>query len=316
MENDKIQKVIDAAKLYYQLDYSQQEIAKKLGISRPTVSRLLKQAKAEGIVQINIIDPSESGEQLANELIEAFQLKDASVAFIPKFEDMIAKKYLGEEAAIYLNRVVKDQDIIATSWGTTLYEAATIVKHKHVKDVTIVQLNGGVSHSGTKTYATEIIHLLGEAYQAHTQLLPLPAIVDHLVVKQAIEADRHVRKVLDLGKSANIALFSVGVPTADSVIVQAEYLSDEDLNIIHSQSVGEICSRFFDQNGALAHEQLNKRTIGIELNDLTQKEKAILVAGGPRKVEAIYGALQGGYANVLITDQFTAKALLERKSQA
>jgi deoxyribonucleoside regulator len=145
-------------------------------------------------------------------------------------------------------------------------------------------------------------------------LLPLPAIVDHIVVKQAIEADRHIRRVLDLGRQANIAIFTVGVPSPNSVLIQTEYFSEEVLEMIYAKAAGDICSRYFDRNGVICDDYLNQRTIGIELGELAQKEQSILVAGGMSKIDAIYGALQGGYANTLITDQFTAKSLLDKKS--
>ncbi|MCH1626850.1 sugar-binding transcriptional regulator [Ferdinandcohnia quinoae] len=312
MEKEKIEKIVEAARLYYQLDYSQQDIAQKLGISRPTVSRFLKQAKEKGIVEIKINDPTENGEILAIQLKEKYQLHDVVVVSTPVFESTVIKKYLGETAAEYLAETVKEKDVIATSWGTTIYEVAKSLKPKPIKDVTIVQLNGGVSHSETKTYATEIIHLFGEAFHTHTLVLPLPAIVDHVVVKQAVEADRHIRKVLEKGYNSNIAIFSIGTPVVESVLLQAEYLSKEDIEILQTKAVGEICSRFFDSIGQICHEELNNRTIGIELADLRKKEKSILVAGGPNKVEAIYGALSGSYANILITDQFTGSALLEK----
>ncbi|MFP3490711.1 sugar-binding domain-containing protein, partial [Staphylococcus sp. SIMBA_130] len=80
--------------------------------------------------------------------------------------------------------------------------------------------NGGISYSETNTYAYEVIQMLGRAFHATSHFLPVPAIVDHLLVKQTMEEDRHIRRVLDMGRNANIALFSVGIPTNDSVIVQ------------------------------------------------------------------------------------------------
>ncbi|MDQ0225408.1 RNA polymerase subunit sigma-70 [Bacillus sp. 7586-K] len=311
MEKEKLTKIIEVARLYYQLDYSQQEIAKKLDVSRPTVSRLLKQAKDTGIVEVKIHNPVEAGEVLTERLKEKFGLKEVIIASVSEYDHTLIKRHLGEVAASYLNKVVKDDDLIATSWGTTVYELATKLKPKPVKNTKVVQLNGGVSHSETKTYASEIIHLFGEAFNTQTFLLPLPAIVDHIVVKQAIEADRHIHKILKLGKQANIAVFSVGTPVVDSVLLQAEYFSKEEQHLIQSKAVGEICSRFFDKNGEICVENLNNRTIGIELDELSKKEKSILVAGGSKKVKAIYGALKGKYANVLITDEQTASLLIE-----
>ncbi|MEW9051282.1 MAG: sugar-binding transcriptional regulator [Neobacillus sp.] len=312
MDQEKLYKVIEAAKLYYLLDYNQNEIAKILGVSRPTVSRLLQQAKADGIVQINIMDPTENVMALANQLEKKFNLKKAIVASIPQFENHIIKNYLGEKAANYLHEIVKDQDVIGVTWGTTLYHIAIELKQKFVKDVKVVQLKGGVSHSETNTYASEILYLFGKAYNTTPHHLPLPAIVDHVVVKQAMEADRHIKRILELGKEANIALFTIGTVKTDSLLFQMGYFTESDQDSLYEKAVGDICSRFFDKNGEICNESLNERTLGVNLNDLRQKEYSILVAGGPNKIEGIYGALKGQYANVLITDQFTAQFLLDK----
>jgi deoxyribonucleoside regulator len=313
VDREKLSKVIEAAKLYYLLDYNQNEIAKILGISRPTVSRLLQQAKSEGIVQITIMDPTEDVENLALQLEKKFNLKKVIVASIPQFENHIIKNYLGEKAAIYLHEIVKDHDIIGVTWGTTLYHIAVELKQKFVKDVKVVQLKGGVSHAETNTYASEILYLFGKAYNTTPHNLPLPAIVDHVVVRQAMEADRHIHKILELGKQANIAVFTMGSIKKDSLLFQMGYFTESDQKALNEKAVGDICSRFFDKDGEVCDESLNERTLGVKLEDLRNKEYSILVAGGPNKIEGIYGALKGNYANVLITDQFSAKFLLDKK---
>ncbi|WP_062239275.1 sugar-binding transcriptional regulator [Fictibacillus sp. FJAT-27399] len=313
MEQEKLKKVIEAAKLYYLLDYNQNQIAAELGISRPTVSRLLQQAKTEGIVQIKIMDPTNGIEQLARELEEKFNLKKAIVASIPQYESTSIKKGLGEKAAEYLYEIVKDGDRIGVTWGTTLYNVACQLKQKFVKDVKVVQLKGGISHSETNTYHSEILDLFGKAFNTVPTHLPLPAIVDHVVVKQAMEADRHIKRILDMGKDANIALFTIGPVKSESLLFQLGYFSEEDLKHIHSKAAGDICSRFIDEEGEILNASLNERTLGIDLKDLKQKEHSILVAGGQQKIDGIYGALKGGYSNVLVTDQFTARFLLDKE---
>lgn len=312
MDREKLGKVIEAAKLYYLLDYNQNEIAKVLGVSRPTVSRLLQQAKNDGIVQITIMDPTEDVANLSVQLENKFNLKKAIVTSVPQFENHIIKNYLGEKAAVYLHEIVEDGDIIGVTWGTTLYHIAIELKQKFVKDVKVVQLKGGVSHSETNTYASEILYLFGKAFNTTPHNLPLPAIVDHLVVKQAMEADRHIRKILELGKQANIALFTIGSIKTDSILFQMGYFTESDLESLDGKAVGDICSRFFDKEGQICNDSLNERTLGVNLDELRNKEHSILVAGGPNKIEGIYGALKGQYANVLVTDQFTAQFLLDK----
>lgn len=308
----KLARIVKAAKMYYQLDYSQQDIAKELGISRPSVSRLLQEAKEQGIVHIQILDPTEGEQKLADKLKDQYNLKDCIIVNVPIFEDRIIKEYIGKKAAIFIREIVEPGDVIGTTWGTTLYEMSRHLQPKNVSNVQVVQLNGGVSHSETSTFASDILTKLGKTFDTVPHFLPLPAVVDHLLVKQAIVADRHIRKVLELGKKANIVVLTVGDFNEDATLVKADYFTKEDLaELKDKNAAGDICSRFFDRQGKLCSNEINARTIGIELDELKKKETSLLIAGGMKKVEGIIGALKGGYANILITDQFTAESMIE-----
>ncbi|WP_276352741.1 sugar-binding transcriptional regulator [Cohnella caldifontis] len=315
MELNKIKKALEAAKLYYQLDRSQSEIAEILGVSRPTVSRLLQQAKEEGIVQIEIKDPSEDVELLEASLQDRFGLKRVVVAYTPTYDDETVKKCVGQAAAAYLDEIVKDGDTIGASWGSTMYQVALHLRSKTLKNSFVVQLNGGVSEADVRISPSEIVHRFGQAFHVTPYLMYLPAIVDHTLVKKAMLSDRHIRRVMDMAVSANVAVFTAGSPTPDSVLLNSNYFRDDELGVIRSRGAGDICSRYFDENGEICLPELNERTVGIELSDLRGKEHAILVAGGADKTAAIYGALKGRYANTLVTDQITAKALLHKLEQ-
>ncbi|WP_280770465.1 sugar-binding transcriptional regulator [Salipaludibacillus daqingensis] len=313
MDQEKRNKVIEAARMYYVYDYNQSVIAEKLGVSRPTVSRLLDLAKQEGIVEINVVDPEEDTVHMTKKLENKYGLKKVFIAHTPDDEEQ-TKYYLGRMAAQYLNEIVKDDDIIGLTWGTTLHKVAKELTPKEVSNVKVVQLKGGVSHSETNTYAGEILHLFGQAYDTIPHHLPLPAIVDHVVVKQAMEADRYIKNILDLGRRANIAMYTIGPIKTESILFQLGYFSDNDLKVIYSKAVGDISSRFFDEKGDICHSELNARTLGLDLEELRSKEYSILVAGGENKLQGIRGALVGGYANVLITDIHSAKQLMEEES--
>ena len=311
LDNEKQQLSVQVARLYYQSDYSQQQIATQLGISRPTISRLLQYAKEKGYVKISIIDPFADLDNLASKLKEKYRLNDVRVVFSPKDDYISIREYISKEAAEYLEEIVKNGDILGVSWGTTMYEIAKRLINKNVKGVEVVQLKGGISHSEVNTYSSETIALFAEAFQTVPRYLPLPVIFDNAVVKQMVEEDRHIKNTIEMGIQANIAIFTVGTARDGALLFRLGYLNEQEKEFLKKNSVGDICSRFFDENGKVCSEQINDRTIGISLDALKRKEKAILVAGGKHKVEAIKGALTGGCSNILITDQYTAKKLLE-----
>lgn len=311
MDREKQQLSIEAARLYYQSDYSQQQIAEQLQISRPTVSRLLQFAKEKGYVQIRIVDPFEDMGALGAMLEEKYGLLKAHVVFSPTEDDSTITHYLSRYGAEYMHDTVNDGDIVGVSWGMTMYQIAQHLEAKHVKGVEVVQLKGGISHSQVNTYSAETIQLFAESFQTMPRYLPLPVVFDNAEVKQMVEQDRHIKRIIEMGKQANIALFTVGTVRDEALLFRLGYFSEDEITLLQTQGVGDICSRFFDADGNICSEAIDSRTIGVELADLRQKEKSILVAGGIRKAAAIHGALKGKYANVLIIDQHTAKELLK-----
>lgn len=311
MDFEKQRLCIEAARLYYLNDYSQQDIAVRLGVSRPTVSRLLQAAKEQGYVRISIVDPMEDMDALGEQVKKKYGLDTVLVSYSPLNEYQEIKKHISKKAADYLHETVQDADIIGVTWGTTMHAVALHLQQKQVKGVEVVQLKGGVSHSHVNTYAVETVNLFAEAFHTIARYLPLPVIFDSQAVKKMVEQDRHIQRIIELGKQANIAVFTVGTVKEDALLFRLGYFNQEEQKLLQKIGKGDICSRFFDDEGNICSKEINSRTVGIDLPDLRKKEKAILVAGGQRKVEAIRASLRGKYANILVTDQFTAQALLQ-----
>ncbi len=308
--NSNTSLILEAARLYYEHDFSQQKIANKLGISRPGVSRLLRDARNKGFVRIEIIDPAEKGTELEDQLKKKYRLKEVIVVPNDNEEISVIKKRLGKSAVLFLDQLVTDNMILGVSWGTTMLEVAKNLKGRPVSDMSIVQLNGGVTRAEYDTHASEVAQKMGEKYRAVPFLLPLPAIVDNTSVKNAILSDKNISLILELGRQANIVLFTIGNFDRKSVLVKANYFESEEVDeLIKNNAVGDVCSRIIDKDGKICSRKLNNRTIGIELDEIRKKQYSIAVAGGKEKLPAIKAALNGKLFNVLITDEFVASQL-------
>ncbi|WP_245598953.1 sugar-binding transcriptional regulator [Halotalea alkalilenta] len=311
ISDDKQALSIEAARLYYQADYSQQQIANRLGLSRPTVSRLLQHAKQQGYVRIEIHDPRDTLDELAARLVQHFGLKEARLCHSPLDQYEEIQRHLSETAAEWIHDNVKDGDIIGVTWGTTMYAVARRLAAKPIKNVEVVQLKGGISHSEVDTHAFEIAHRFADAFHTVPHYLPLPVIFASQPVKRMAEADPHVRRIIELGRRANIAVFTVGVVSPQALLFQLGYFDQGEIAGLLARGVGDICSRVIDAEGRIVSPELDARTVGIRLEELKTKESSVLVAGGAERLDAIHAALRGGYANVLITDQYSARALLD-----
>lgn len=310
MNRNKDKLAINVAKLYYRSDFSQEKIAQELGLSRPSVSRLLQYAKNKGFVKVEIVDHAENMSNLERSLKDKLHLKAVKITHATINDEDEIKKYLAVTAAKYLDSIIRDGDIIGVYWGSTIYQMAQALVPKAVKDVQIVQLGGSASNSECTNYAREIIEAFDRNYDTVAHCLPLPVLFENKFTKELVDRDRYVRHVLELGRRANIALFSVGTVRSNAMFFCLGYANGEEKAKIQRNAVGEICSRFYDAEGRVCIRDLDERTVGISLQELRTKEFSIMVCGGEGKINSIKAALKGKYANVLITDQFTGQALL------
>ena len=306
---ERIKLMVQVAKMYYEYEQTQQEIANQLEISRPTVSRLLAQCRQEGIVQISIHNPLGYCSDLEEIFREKFGLKEVIISPLTGDDQL---KLLAEVAAKYLYRIVKDGDILGVAWGNTLQNVSKVLKRKKLSNIKVVQMKGGMGVSGSNIHASQIVEKFSEAYSGKAFFLPVPAIVDTGGVKEAFLSDRSLKRTLEVAGKVNVAIFSIGALTSSAAQVEAGYLTLNEVQSLQSKgAVGDICSRFFTLDGEIADPVLDKRTIGINLEELSSKDYSIAIARGKEKAAGILGALRGGFFNVLITDEETATQVLD-----
>ncbi|MCP8856874.1 sugar-binding transcriptional regulator [Latilactobacillus fuchuensis] len=311
VSNDRIQLTLNVCHLYYEGNLSQNEIAKKLSISRPTVSRLLQSALEQGLVKIEIIDPLENLTMLATQLEQKYQLKKVLIAYDTTNDTTLINDKLGELAAQFLDEIVEDHDRIGISWGQTIEAVASHLKPSERRDVSVIQLKGSVPASDMNNFANDINQKFGNAFQTNTLNLPLPVIFDNAVTKEIVSKDRFIQALIEAGLRTNIALFTSGTVRSNAMLFNLGYLSPAEIERVQKNSVGDIISRFITPDGQIADPDIDARTVAISLEALKHKKYSMLIAGSSKKVASIHAALSGGYANVLITDSQAAAALLK-----
>ncbi|HVO19854.1 MAG TPA: sugar-binding transcriptional regulator [Anaeromyxobacter sp.] len=298
------------ARAYYQDGATQERIARRFGLSRPKVSRLLRQARDSGVVHISIRRPGPGCPDLERELEARFDLDEAVLA--PRDRAPVIER-IGAAAAAYFARTVQPGDTVGLSWGTSLREFAARLPHLELPRVTVVQLIGGLGSLDAGVNGAELTRRVAERCGARPRILQAPGVVATPAVKAALLSDREVARSLELGRMATVAWMGLGVPRAASALFGPEgLLSHRDLEAIRARgAVADVCLRYFDAGGRPVETGFERRVLGIELPDLLAIRRRVAVAGGPEKVPAIRGALAGKLVNVLVSDEDTARALLE-----
>lgn len=290
----------------------QNEIAESENISKPTVSRLINKAKKLGFVKVQLTFPTLSNESLENELKQKFGLRHVFIAQNIYNDPKILFSQLADGLSEYINGIIQDGDIVGVSWGETMHVISQHLNIVPKKDIKIVQLNGGISRENISASSSQIINNFTQAFNGTSYTLNAPSFVDNPQIASTIKRDSKISEVITLGEKANIAIFSIGSISSESILIKAGYFNQEDYaNLRKKGYVGDICSRYFKKDGSHSNDELYNRVVGIDLENLQTKENSIAIFLGEEKAQAALGAIRGNYTNAIFTDEVTAQKILE-----
>ena len=305
--------ILKVCELLYVRGWTQQRIADHMGFSRWKVSRLLETGLNEGFIQIRIKDPFARDSELESELVRRYSLDEAVVV-----RDRTSLEQTIREVSAHAARVMEQlrphPEVVGVSWGRTLAEVAQQVNENWADNPLVVQLNGGVANLRKTASAAQTIFTFARKAQGSALVLPCPAIVETRELASALSNDRAVKEVLDQGRRATVALYSLGALRADSVLVNSGCLTTAEVSQLRGRGgVGDILGHFINGVGEIVDDSLDARTIGLTPDDLRKVDTSIAVAVGRQKSAVTRAALIGNYPNVLITSQSTAREVLAEK---
>jgi deoxyribonucleoside regulator len=308
--------MLRAAQLYYRLNLTQDEVGRRLGVSRFKVGRLLDRALREDAVRIEIVHPAARLVALEDALVEQFGLAGAIVVDVPAGpaadddDDDLARDRVADAAAAHLAALRPDGSI-GVSWGRTMLALAHHLRPGWTRAAEIVQLNGAVSRSDRPTRAQEVVERFGTTTGAAIRLMAAPAIVGSAELRQALEADAAVGETLAAARHAPTAVFGMGVFGPASAHVLSGYLDDADVAALTAAgAVGDVLGRFLALDGSVALPALDERTVGLPLADLRTKRLTLGLAAGAGRGPIALAALRAGILRVLVADEATAAWVL------
>ena len=304
--SDRLGAVYAAARLYFVDERPQAEIAQRLGLSQPTVSRLLRQARDEGIVHVEI-RPMAWDPSLADRLGAALGLRRAVVAPSGPAADpraTLVGPALDELAALGLER----GDVLAVGWGRTVSDIVE-ARLPSLPGVSLVPTVGGLNEQDRSFHANEIVRRAAERSGAISHLLHAPA-VPSAALRRSLAGDRAIALVLSLWDRLDAAVVGIGLPTAAAHGHGPAHVRTPEALAALATAAGDVSSRYFDIEGRPIAFPDEQRVLGVTREQLRRAGTVIGVAAGASKAGAIVGAARSGLIDVLVTDASAAGAAL------
>ncbi len=310
IESSRHQLTVRVAWLYYEEQMTQAEIGEHLGISRITVNRLLKEARESGIVEIKIRSPYATTLPLSRELSRAYELKDVYLT-PPTTDDEEMRLALARAAALALEGRLAPGATIGVGIGRTVSNLPDFLHPSQPASCRFTSLTGGLLiTTQPAAHNFDVLSRLAGLTGGQCFYIPAPSIVSDTATRDTLTADPSVQRSLEVARSSQVAIFSVGEAETSSLLYQSGLLTDNDLaELRQQQAFGDVLGRYFDSQGRELDTRINHRIIGLTIEELKRIPVKILVAGGSTKHLAIRALLQNRVGDVLVTDPGTAEWL-------
>lgn len=314
--------VLKVAYLYYIENKPQNEISSMLGISVTTVSRLLNKAREDKIVEFVIRDPYIECIRLEEQLRNRFHLKDIIIAPVISNDDGSesemaeenAKKLVAMEGARYLQRVIKESDILGVTWGSTVYHMINYLNPSQKVNAKFVTLHGSIACCENELDVRTLVSRMAKAFFGENYYLLTDALMSSKEASRIMREEKNNQRVFEMFGHVTISVSGIGsfYPTEESVLASPDFMSTEDLEKLKQENVsGDIALRFFDHDGQECNTTLKERMISISMEQFKKIDRKISLVSGVSKANAVLSALKGGLVDVLILDSNLAEALLK-----
>lgn len=311
-EIDRVELLARVASMYYDGNLTQDEIARRISVSRSTISRLLRQARETGVVEITVHRPWEGDLKLEQDLVSIFDLRRAFVLQSGDRSRDELQRGIGQLAARHLQSVLVDGVRLAISWGSAVYHTVRALRPVPLAGSTVTQMVGAVGEGDPSIDGPELVRSLAALVGGGFRYLHAPLIAKDVHAREILLQQPRIADTLALASQADIALVGIGTPTPEgNSLLRAGYFDEDVLaELRRAGAVGDVCARHYDVNGTVLDLELNHRVIGIEMQALADIDCVIGVTGGGGRAAAVLGALRGRYVNVLVTDDATAEQVL------
>lgn len=310
LESERLDAAARAGWLYYIAGNTQDEIARKLGVSRQTAQRLVAIAVSERLIKVRLDHPIGHCLELSERLRAAFGVDYCDVA--PSDPESKSDTLgVAEAAAAELERYLVSQHpvIVAMGTGRMLRAMAEQLSPMDCPQHKIVALVGNIAPDGSASLF-DVASRIGDRVQAPHYPMPLPVIANTVHEKSLLLAQKSLRNVIELARQADVTFVGIGTVDEEAALLRDGFVRPDELRaLVRAGAVGEITGWAFDANGHLIDGLTNDRVLSVPLEQPARR-KVIGVAMAPKRLNAIKGALRGKLINGLITNERMAALLL------
>jgi deoxyribonucleoside regulator len=313
VSDERLAMLAQIAELYFVRGLNQAQIAAQTSYSRSMISRLLTEARDQGVVEIRIHHPLRRSMTLERELQSHFKLEHVRVVESTHPVEADALHKVGTMAANLLADLVADGMTIGVSWGSALLAVADALRPQPLSQMHVVQMIGSLGTRLPEMDGADLTRRIARAFNATYATLPAPLLTSDEHTRDGLMRDERIREVFAQIRRAHIALVGIGsVQPEHSALVRAGFLKARQSLEMQRQAgaVGDVCAIPFNAQGRILDLPISRRVMSVDAATLMRIPIRLGVACGEAKVLPVLGALRSHLVNAVVTDETVAIGVL------
>ena len=294
---------------YYTLGITQEEIGKRLSLTRQKVNQIIKSLETSEIVSFDIHGYYDDNIELECSLEERFTLRQAIV--VSGYGTSRTFFYrVADAAAEYLNENILQGHVVGVTWGKMLSQVVEELPFSKKKNCKVVQMVGDKNIAQTAEKSVEIVRCLANKLDCPSYMLYSSVMVDHPETKEWLLKERAVKETFDLMKKCDIAVLGAGELTKEATSCTRGYLTEQEIEELQEQGfIADFAMNPIREDGSYDNCSLSDRIINVDMECLRGIDNVVMIAGGQGKINAIRAILKTGCVNTFITDEMTARQI-------
>lgn len=310
--------------IFYNQPIGRRMLASELNLGERVVRNEIDLLKSQNLIEINTpgMTVTKDGQHILEGLKEFIHqikglndieksiksflgLKDVVIVPGNVEENPATFKELGKAAANYIKNIIKDNDIIAITGGSTIKEVVEeFPKVNNFSNVLVIPARGGMGRK-VESQANYLAASLANKVNGTYKLLHIPENISTEVIEGLLK-EKQIKEVIENIHNADILIYGIGnaIHMAKKRGLSEEYISKlEGLG-----AIGEAFGCYFNKESQVV---LENTPIGININDAKKINTHIAVAAGKNKVEAIIATEMNNSNAVLVTDEAAARKIAD-----
>lgn len=287
-----------AARLHYLEGASQLEVSRRMQVSTATVSRLLAQAREDGIVRIHVADLYETDE-IGDQLCAALKLRAVRVVESDKVAALASSV-----SALLTDAALSAGSVVAIGWGRTV-KSVVAAGLPNIPDVVVVPTTGGMHETASHFQINEFVRTAAERMQGGACFLHAPSLAS-AELRSVLKKDPDTARVLKYWSRVDAAILGIG--DFQRAAINRDVFESDDAHRV----VGDVVRHYFNENGQEIRWRGQDNLMAISRDQLRRVPLSIGVAIGKEKARAALGAARSGMINTLVTDTRVARLMLDQ----